>query len=292
MTYEKDLRVDGKHDFKIKDWATAPNESVDEGKIKDQIAKDIKQLAKYQDQLYAQKTKGVLIVFQAMDAAGKDSMIKHVMSGVNPEGTSVSSFKQPTSVDLSHDYLWRIHLETPERGNIKIFNRSHYEDVLISRVHPEILTTESIPGIQDPKDVTPAFFEQRYRHITEFEQYLADTGFVVLKFFLHLSKDEQKNRFMRRLEIPEKNWKFSEADVKERQFWPDYQKAYEEAIQHTATEVNPWYVIPADNKWYSRLLVSEIINERLKAMDLAYPTVTDDRKAEFKRILTMLQNEK
>ncbi len=157
MTYEKDLRVDGKHDFKIKDWATAPKESVDEGKIKDQIAKDIKQLAKYQDQLYAQKTKGVLIVFQAMDAAGKDSMIKHVMSGVNPEGTSVSSFKQPTSVDLSHDYLWRIHLETPERGNIKIFNRSHYEDVLISRVHPEILTTESIPGIQDPKDVTPAF---------------------------------------------------------------------------------------------------------------------------------------
>ena len=291
MSYEKDFRVDGGK-FHIKDWATAPKEKVDDDKIKKQISKDIAKLADYQEQLYAQNSKGLLIVFQAMDAAGKDSMIKHVLSGVNPEGASVSSFKQPTSVDLDHDYLWRIHQETPKRGEIKIFNRSHYEDVLIARVHPEILTTENIPGIQTVKDVTADFYQKRYEQIVNFEQYLADTGFTVLKFFLHLSKDEQKNRFMRRIEIPEKNWKFSESDVKERQFWPDYQTAYEDAIQHTATKTNPWYVIPADDKWYSRLLVSEIINTRVKKMDLSYPEVTDDRKAELQRILKLLKDEK
>jgi len=292
MSYEKDFRVDGKDKFQIKDWATAPKEQVDDKKIKKQIKKDVKQLSEYQEQLYAENSRGLLIVFQAMDAAGKDSMIKNVLSGVNPQGASAASFKQPTSVDLDHDYLWRIHQETPKRGEIKIFNRSHYEDVLIARVHPEILTTENIPGITSVKDITPDFYKQRYEQIVNFEQYLTDTGFTVLKFFLHLSKDEQKNRFMRRIEIPEKNWKFSESDVKERQFWPDYQKAYEDAIQNTATKINPWYVIPSDDKWYSRLLVSEIINERVKALNLSYPVVDDARKSELQNILKLLQNEK
>lgn len=180
----------------------------------------------------------------------------------------------------------------PRRGDIKIFNRSQYEDVLITRVHPEILVGEHLPGIDDVKDVDEAFFKKRYKHIKHFEDYLADEGFVVLKFFLHLSKEEQKNRFMRRIEIPEKNWKFSEADVKERQYWDQYQAAYEKAINGTATKDNPWYVIPADDKWYSRLIVSEIINKRVDEMDLSYPEVDDQRREELQGILKELEAEK
>lgn len=292
MSFEKDLRVDGKEKIKLKKWATAPEKKVDKGNIKKQIEKDIDKLKENQEMLYAQDKKGLLILFQAMDAAGKDSMIEHVMSGVNPQGCSVTSFKNPTSTELDHDYLWRIHQMAPRRGEIKIFNRSHYEDVLITRVHKEILVGEHLPGITTIDDVDEAFFEKRYHHIKNWEEYMTDEGFVILKFFLHLSKEEQKNRFMRRIEIPEKNWKFSEADVKERQYWDQYQEAYEKAINKTATKLNPWYVIPADDKWYSRLIVSEIINDRVAKMDLSYPEVDEQRREELQGILKRLEAEK
>lgn len=292
MDFEKELRVDGKKKIKLKEFETGPKKKIDKDQVKEEIAKDIKKLKENQEMLYAQDKKGLLILFQAMDAAGKDSMIEHVMSGVNPQGCSVTSFKGPTSLELDHDYLWRIHTMVPRRGDIKIFNRSQYEDVLITRVHPEILVGEHLPGIDSVKDVDEAFFKKRYKHIKHFEDYLADEGFVILKFFLHLSKEEQKNRFMRRIEIPEKNWKFSEADVKERQYWDDYQEAYEKAINATATKDNPWYVIPADDKWYSRLIVSEIINKRVDQMQLSYPEVDETRRGELQTILKELEAEK
>lgn len=289
MKAEKQFRVSGKEKIKLNEWATAPKKAIAKGDIKKEIAKDIKVLKENQEMLYAQDRRSVLILFQAMDAAGKDSMIEHVMSGVNPQGCSVTSFKSPTSRELDHDYLWRIHREVPSRGDIKIFNRSHYEDVLITRVHPEILVGNHLPDIWDVKDIDEAFYQKRYKQIKHYEDYLADQGVVILKFFLHLSKEEQKKRFIRRIEIPEKNWKFSEADVKERQYWDQYQAAYEQAINATSTKVNPWYVIPADDKWYSRHLVSEIINERIEELNLSYPEVTDERRVELQSILKVLE---
>lgn len=289
MKAEKQFRVSGKEKIKLNEWATAPKKAIAKGDIKKEIAKDIKVLKENQEMLYAQDRRSVLILFQAMDAAGKDSMIEHVMSGVNPQGCSVTSFKSPTSRELDHDYLWRIHREVPSRGDIKIFNRSHYEDVLITRVHPEILVGNHLPDIWDVKDIDEAFYQKRYKQIKHYEDYLADQGVVILKFFLHLSKEEQKKRFIRRIEIPEKNWKFSEADVKERQYWDQYQAAYEQAINATSTKINPWYVIPADDKWYSRHLVSEIINERIEELNLSYPEVTDDRRVELQNILKALE---
>lgn len=289
MKAEKQFRVSGKEKIKLNEWATAPKKAIAKGDIKKEIAKDIKFLKENQEMLYAQDRRSVLILFQAMDAAGKDSMIEHVMSGVNPQGCSVTSFKSPTSRELDHDYLWRIHREVPSRGDIKIFNRSHYEDVLITRVHPEILVGNHLPDIWDVKDIDEAFYQKRYKQIKHYEDYLADQGVVILKFFLHLSKEEQKKRFIRRIEIPEKNWKFSEADVKERQYWDQYQAAYEQAINATSTKVNPWYVIPADDKWYSRHLVSEIINERIEELNLSYPEVADERRVELQNILKALE---
>lgn len=289
MKAEKQFRVSGKEKIKLNEWATAPKKAIAKGDIKKEIAKDIKVLKENQEMLYAQDRRSVLILFQAMDAAGKDSMIEHVMSGVNPQGCSVTSFKSPTSRELDHDYLWRIHREVPSRGDIKIFNRSHYEDVLITRVHPEILVGNHLPDIWDVKDIDEAFYQKRYKQIKHYEDYLAEQGVVILKFFLHLSKEEQKKRFIRRIEIPEKNWKFSEADVKERQYWDQYQAAYEQAINATSTKINPWYVIPADDKWYSRHLVSEIINERIEELNLSYPEVTEERRVELQNILKALE---
>lgn len=289
MKAEKQFRVSGKEKIKLNEWATAPKKAIAKEDIKKEIAKDIKVLKENQEMLYAQDRRSVLILFQAMDAAGKDSMIEHVMSGVNPQGCSVTSFKSPTSRELDHDYLWRIHREVPSRGDIKIFNRSHYEDVLITRVHPEILVGNHLPDIWDVKDIDEAFYQKRYKQIKHYEDYLAEQGVVILKFFLHLSKEEQKKRFIRRIEIPEKNWKFSEADVKERQYWDQYQAAYEQAINATSTKINPWYVIPADDKWYSRHLVSEIINERIEELNLSYPEVTDERRVELQSILKVLE---
>lgn len=241
------------------------------------LTQGVQMLAESQAKLYAQDNYGVLIVLQALDAAGKDGTIKHVMSGVNPQGVQVSSFKSPSGEELDHDYLWRNFKALPRRGNIGIFNRSHYEEVLVVKVHPGILENQKIP----PKLKGPGIFHRRYEEINNFEQYLVNNGIVVLKFFLNLSKEEQKSRFLDRVNRPEKNWKFSAADMHERKFWDDYQAAYQEMFNHTSTEWAPWYIIPADHKWFSRLAVAAIINHTLEGLDLNFPTVNDKQKKEL-----------
>ncbi len=234
----------------------------------------IENLTVLQDVLYAQNTYGVLIIFQAMDAAGKDGTIKQVMSGINPQGCQVYNFKTPTDEDLDHDYFWRYSRCLPERGRIGIFNRSYYEEVLIARVHPEVLAKQQLPFI--PKG--ERLWSQRFEEINQFEKYLNNNGVVVLKFFLNISKSEQKKRFLKRIDTPEKNWKFAMSDVAERQFWDDYQTTYEEVFNHTSTNDAPWYIIPADRKWYTHLVVSDIINQRLAALGLKYPSVSPDHQ--------------
>lgn len=235
------------------------------------LAEDIEKLSALQGKLYAQDRYSVLIIFQAMDAAGKDGTIKHVMSGINPQGCQVYSFKQPSAEELDHDYLWRINRCLPERGRIGIFNRSQYEDVLIAKVHPEIILSNKLPGVTSLEDVTPKFRKKRYRQINDYERYLTENGTIVIKFFLNVSKDEQKRRFLARLEDEAKNWKFSTSDLKERSYWDDYMKAYSDMLTHTSTEDAPWYVIPADNKWFMRYAVGRILCERMGELDLHYP---------------------
>lgn len=235
------------------------------------LAEDIEKLSALQGKLYAQDRYSVLIIFQAMDAAGKDGTIKHVMSGINPQGCQVYSFKQPSAEELDHDYLWRINRCLPERGRIGIFNRSQYEDVLIAKVHPEIILSNKLPGVTSLEDVTPKFWKKRYRQINDYERYLTENGTIVIKFFLNVSKDEQKRRFLARLEDEAKNWKFSTSDLKERSYWDDYMKAYSDMLTHTSTEDAPWYVIPADNKWFMRYAVGRILCERMGELDLHYP---------------------
>jgi PPK2 family polyphosphate:nucleotide phosphotransferase len=234
-------------------------------------------LADLQERLYAQDQWGLLLVFQAMDAAGKDGAIKHVMSGVNPQGCQVYSFKAPSSEELDHDYLWRCMKRLPERGRIGIFNRSYYEEVLVVRVHPDFLEKQKLPLTLIAQDV----WKQRYEDICNFEQYLTRNGVVIRKFFLHVSKKEQKNRFLERLDKPEKHWKFSEADVKERAFWDDYMEAYEDMIRHTATKHAPWYVVPADNKWFTRVVVAAAVIEALADLNLKFPEVGEARLEEL-----------
>lgn len=235
------------------------------------LAEDIEKLSALQGKLYAQDRYSVLVIFQAMDAAGKDGTIKHVMSGINPQGCQVYSFKQPSAEELDHDYLWRISRCLPERGRIGIFNRSQYEDVLIAKVHPEIILSNKLPGVTSLEDVTPKFWKKRYRQINDYERYLTENGTIVIKFFLNVSKDEQKRRFLARLEDEAKNWKFSTSDLKERSYWDDYMKAYSDMLTHTSTENAPWYVIPADNKWFMRYAVGRILCERMGELDLHYP---------------------
>ena len=224
-------------------------------------------LAELQDMLYGQDRWSVLLIFQAMDAAGKDGTIKHVMSGVNPQGCQVSSFKGPTSTDLDHDYLWRCVKELPERGRIGIFNRSYYEETLAVRVHPEFLAAQKLPE----ECVTKHIWDERFQDIRAFERYLHRNGTIVLKFFLHVSKNEQKKRFLERLDLPEKNWKFSATDAKSRAFWDDYMEAYEETIRETATKDSPWYVVPADNKWFTRVVVAAAVIDALPSLGFALP---------------------
>src|SRR5882757_9520814 len=232
------------------------------------IAEHTEKLSARQTLLYASNKYALLLIFQAMDAAGKDSAIKHVMSGVNPQGCQVFSFKHPSAEELDHDFMWRTTRALPERGRIGIFNRSYYEEVLVVRVHPQILQGQRLPGdVKNDKDV----WKKRFRDIRHFEEHMADNGTVILKFFLHVSKDEQKKRFLDRADEPDKNWKFSANDVKERGFWDDYMKAYTEAIEETSTEKAPWYIIPADKKWFTRAAVAEIICENLESLDLKYP---------------------
>ena len=276
--------------FKLKDIDPADTgdlEAEDKPQAKEVLVLGVETLAELQARLYAQDQWAVLALFQAMDAAGKDGTIKHVMSGVNPQGCQVYAFKQPTSEDLDHDYLWRCLRRMPERGRIGIFNRSYYEEVLAVKVHKEFLASQKIP----PSLVGKSVWEDRYQDISNVERYLTRNGIVICKFFLHLSKKEQKKRFLERLDTPEKNWKFSAADAKERGLWGKYQDAYEEMIQATATKFAPWYVVPADNKWFSRLVVAAAIIEALGSLDLEFPKVDDAKKAELAAARAALEKE-
>jgi PPK2 family polyphosphate:nucleotide phosphotransferase len=247
----------------------------------------IEALAAYQDILYAQDTYALLIIFQAMDAAGKDGTIKHVMSGLNPQGCQVFSFKAPSAEELDHDYLWRSFKALPERGRIGIFNRSYYEETLVVRVHPQLLEKQKLPPtIQNHK-----LWEQRFLEINHFEKYLVDNGIIVLKFFLNVSKEEQKKRFLDRINLPEKNWKFSESDAKERAFWDDYMRAYEDAFTHTNTTWAPWHIIPANNKWFTRLVVAYFIEQKLKSLNLSYPKVTEEHQQQLQKAKKVLERE-
>jgi PPK2 family polyphosphate:nucleotide phosphotransferase len=249
------------------------------------LAQGVQWLAEYQDKLYAQDTYSVLIVLQAMDAAGKDGTIKHVMSGLNPQGTQVYSFKAPSAEELNQTYLWRNFKALPERGRIGIFNRSYYEEVLVARVHPEIIEHQKIPAELKDKKI----WKRRFEEINQFEQYLVANGTIVLKFFLNVSKEEQRRRFLERIDLPEKNWKFSSADLKERGHWDEYQAAYEDVFNHTSTAWAPWYVVPADNKWFTRLAVGAVIYSTLRGLKLAYPTVDADKQQELLRAKAELE---
>ena len=251
------------------------------------LEKSIKRLAELQDKLYAQDQHALLLIFQAMDAAGKDGTIKHVMSGINPQGCQVYSFKSPSAEELDHDYLWRSLKALPQRGHIGIFNRSYYEEVLVVRVHPEVLAKQKVPRALLGKKL----WDQRFEDINAIETYLTRNGTTVLKFFLHVSKKEQKRRFLERLNDPAKNWKFSTADVEERKHFDEYMEAYEDAIRRTASKRAPWYVVPADNKWFTRLVVSAAITRALEDMNLAYPTVDDKKRGELKTVKRALENE-
>lgn len=254
-----------------------------------EVKENIKRMQDLQDTLYAQNTFALLIVIQAMDAAGKDSVIEHVMSGVNPQGCNVVSFKSPSAEEQDHDFLWRCQRNLPGRGMIGIFNRSHYEEVLVVRVHPEFLKGEQLPA--DIKS-SPDIWNQRYNQIRNWENTLFENGTHVIKFFLHVSKDEQKKRFLDRIQEPDKNWKFSSKDVKERALWDDYMQAYADAISATSTERSPWYIIPADKKWFTRLAVSEVIVNKLESMGLSYPKLSEADMADLQEAKKMLESEK
>ena len=275
------FRVNKGRDFRLKD--VDPNDTLeytkeaDKTRAKDALGTGVMALAELQDKLYAQDKWAVLLIFQAMDAAGKDGAIKHVMSGVNPQGCQVFSFKSPSSEDLDHDYLWRCMKCLPNRGHIGIFNRSYYEEVLVVRVHPEFLARQKLPPELAGKNI----WNERFEDIRNFEQYLAQNGVVVRKFFLHVSKKEQKRRFLERIDDSQKNWKFSSNDAAERDFWDDYMAVYEKMIQETATKHAPWYVVPADNKWFTRVVVAAAVIEALADLDLQYPEVGKDKLKEL-----------
>lgn len=294
--------TNGDVQFRIRDFVVEPGKSISlkkdfdtdftggfedkEGAL-EQVAANVQNLSEMQEMLYAQDTYSVLIIFQAMDAAGKDGAIRHVMSGINPQGCHVTSFKSPSTEELDHDYLWRAAKALPARGMIGIFNRSYYEEVLVVRVHPEFLAKQKIP----PKTREGDIWKGRFKEINNFEKYLRHNGTIVLKFFLNISKKEQKKRFLSRIDEPDKNWKFSTADYGERKFWDDYQNAFEAMLENTSTEWAPWFVIPADNKWFARLAISQIVSSALERLDLKMPEVDDKRRAELQEIRRQLMEE-
>jgi len=268
-------RVDDGAHFRLKD--SDPGDTwkfKTDANAKDLLAHGVKLMSDLQEKLYAQDKWALLLIFQAMDAAGKDGTIKHVMSGINPQGCQVTSFKTPSALELNHDFLWRANAALPERGLIGIFNRSYYEEVLVVRVHHEMLQAQKLPESL----VTKGLWKHRFEDINAYERYLSRNGVVVRKFFLHLSKQEQKKRFLDRLDLPAKNWKFSGSDLKERAYWGEYMDAYEEAIRETSTKEAPWYVVPADNKWFTRLVVAAAVIETLDSLDLSFPKVTDEHR--------------
>jgi len=274
----KRYRITKGKEFRLKDVDpndTADLKSEDKPRAKEILSVGVDALCKLQDMLYAQDRWAVLLIFQALDAAGKDSAIKHVMSGINPQGCQVVSFKVPSAEELDHDFLWRCNKQLPERGRIGIFNRSYYEETLVVRVHPEFLSAQKLPIV--PKDI----WDDRFRDIRNFERYLTNNGIAVCKFFLHVSKAEQKKRFLERIDDQAKNWKFSATDVKERAHWDEYMKAYEQTIRNTATSYAPWYAVPADNKWFTRLVVAAAVISTLSALNLAYPKLSADKLKEL-----------
>jgi len=267
----------------LRDFRTDSTEDSHKKEAKERIKNYIEEMKDQQDMLYADNSYSILIIFQAMDGAGKDSTIKNVMSGINPQGCQVFNFKQPSAEELDHDFLWRTSKRLPERGRIGIFNRSYYEEVLIAKVHPEILLRQKLPGINSIEEITPSLWADRYRSINEFEEHMIRNGTVIIKFFLNVSKDEQADRFLKRINEPQKNWKFTISDLEERNYWDDYQEAYSAMIKATTTEYAPWYVVPADKKWYMRLAVAEIILKRVKQLGLKYPVLTEKQVAELEK---------
>jgi len=292
----------GNVEFKIRDILVPPDTKIslkkdydtdftggfeDKAGALEYVASNVQRLSELQEKLYAQDIYGILIIFQAIDAAGKDGAIRHVMSGINPQGCHVTSFKAPSSEDLDHDYMWRAAKVLPARGMIGIFNRSYYEEVLAVKIHPEFLAKQNLPGKPGGK----AFWDRRYKEINRFEKYLTSNGIIPIKFFLNLSKKEQKKRFLARIDEPEKNWKFSVADFKERALWDDYQQAFEDMLNNTSTEQAPWFVIPSDNKWFARLAISEAICTVLERLKLKFPDIGDARRAELLKIREELVND-
>lgn len=253
---------------------------------------DTEQISLWQNKLYAENRQSLLIILQGMDSAGKDGTIKHIMGGVNPQGVLVYSFKHPSELELEHDFLWRHYTKLPQKGMITIFNRSHYENVLISKVHPEIVLAEKLPGIDNINKINNHFWKMRYKQINEFEEIITRNGTQVLKFFLHISKAEQRRRFLKRIENKEKNWKFSSADIQERGYWGEYEKAYEAALKNTATKIAPWYIIPSDDKWFAHLILGKIILEKLKSMDPSFPKTDVKEIGLMKKAKSKLLNEK
>ncbi len=286
MKIDKFLVPEGKK-FRIKKHKPDYTGGLDQARAEKMLQKNIAKMAELQDVLYAQNVHALLIVFQAMDAAGKDGAIRNVMSGLNPQGCHVVAFKQPSSEELDHDFLWRCAKALPERGRIGIFNRSHYEEVLVVRVHPQILEGQQLPEKAKGRGV----WKSRFRQIRNFEDHLSENGIHVIKFFLNVSRDEQKKRFLDRIAEPEKNWKFSAGDVKERAFWDDYMTAYEDAIGATSTEKSPWFVVPADNKWFTRLAISEVIVKKLESLKLKYPELSAEAMAELQEAKAQLEAE-
>lgn len=289
--FAKKYYVGNGEKFKLKNFSTVPKMILgpeDKPLVKEALEQGVEALAALQDILYAQDRWSLLVIFQAMDAAGKDGAVKHVMSGINPQGCQVTSFKVPSAEELDHDFLWRCIKKLPERGRIGIFNRSYYEEVLVVRIHEAILQNQKLPK----KLITKKIWKERFEDIRNFEQYLHRNGTVVIKIFLHVSKEEQKQRFIDRIDDPEKNWKFSTGDIKERGYWDNYQNAYEDMIKNTSTKNSPWYVIPADNKAYARIGVASAIISALEQMDLAYPEVSSEKVAELQNVKKALLEEK
>jgi PPK2 family polyphosphate:nucleotide phosphotransferase len=287
MDFERRFRVQ-KGGFRLADCDPADQAGLGKAEARIRRATDIERLAALQERLYADGKRAMLVVLQGLDASGKDGTIKHVMSGLNPQGVSVTPFKTPTGLELAHDFLWRTELALPARGHIGVFNRSHYEEVLVVRVHPELLADEAV----DPARAEhPAFWEERFQDIAAWERHLTRTGTRVVKFFLHVSKAEQRRRFLARVEQPEKNWKFSSFDVREHQYWDAYQRAYDAALRATSTRQEPWYVIPADHKWFLRTAVAAIIVQHLSDLEPQYPTPSNEEQREMEEAVALLRAE-
>ncbi|NLM86835.1 MAG: polyphosphate kinase 2 family protein [Clostridiales bacterium] len=283
----KQYKIDSKRKINLKEFSTKADKSLDKADVKDKLMpKNLERMAQLQEKLYAENQHSLLIVLQAMDAAGKDGAIRHVMTGLNPQGTQVVSFKTPSSQENDHGYLWRINKALPPRGEIGIFNRSHYEDVLIARVH-DLVRTSQIP----PELVTQDIWDLRYRQIRDFETYLAENGTTVIKIFLHVSKDEQRQRLLDRINEPDKNWKFSAGDIQERKFWDQYMQAYEQMLEHTSQQDAPWFVVPADNKWFARFLISQIVLETLEKIDPRIPELAEEERAKLEECRRLLEDE-